>query len=239
MRFLPGASRSGTVFAAVLLTTQTAWGNGTPPSPAPITNPRTLDCQGDLDPVNRALAAPQTDREKIGTLLLKARLLRDDRTRKTARNEGMVALDAGISKAVEAEGRYPEKPWPWALEAMLDLVKTQYQGFPKGMSVAARASRANKKALELGPNDPEANLSKGIEFYYKPWFVGGSFVKALDRFRKAEDADPTNPRILSWTGLAYLALDRDRRGFSLLKKASDLCPGNPIYARRLRTRRPR
>ena len=239
MLFLPVASRSGTVFAAVLLTAQATWGNVPPTSPAPVPNPRTLDCQGNLDSVIRALEVSQTDRKKIGTLLLKARLLRDDRSRKNARSEGMAALDEGLSKALEAEVRYPTKSWPWALEAMLDLVKTQYLGFPKGMSVATRASRANKKALELEPDDPEANLSKGIEYYYKPWFVGGSFVKALDRFRKARNADPTNPRILSWTGLAYLAVDRDRRGFALLKKASDLCPGNPIYARRLRTRRPR
>jgi tetratricopeptide (TPR) repeat protein len=237
MPFFPGASRSGFLIAALILSAHPAWGRAEPSPPAD--RYRTLDCMGRLDAVDQALAASLPDRDAIELRLLKARLLRDDRTRKNARTEGMAAIEAGIAMAVEAERRYPNVPWPWALEGMLDLVKTQYQGFPKGMSTASRASVANKMALKLGPDDPEANLSKGIEDYYKPWFVGGSYVKALKRFRKALEEDPSNPRIMSWTGLAYLALDRDRRGFALLKKAADLCPGNPIYARRLKTRRPR
>ena len=64
-------------------------------------------------------------------------------------------------------------------------------------------------------------------------------MKGQKLFRKALEKEPKNPRILSWNGLADLALDRDQRGFQELKEAAEICPANPIYKKRLLTRRPR
>ncbi len=207
--------------------------------PSGTPDPRLLDCSGNIESVNQALNQTLPVRTRISLLLLKARLLRDNHQIPDARQEGMKVLDEGIRSAVLAESQNPGQSWPWAMEGMLDLLKTQYLHFPKGITYGKRASRANNQALSYAPDDPSANLSKGLENYYKPWFVGGSYVKALSRFKKALSADPDNPRILSWTGLAYLALDRDQRGFAAIQKAAQLCPRNPIYQKRLLTRRPR
>lgn len=243
MKRFPRLDRLSAAFPLVLITFAPVFAQ-TPPMPgiaAPVgtPDPRALDCTGNLNSVDRALAQPMGNRTRIQLLVLKARLLRDNKQIQGAKQEGLTVLDEGIRSAIHEEALNPGKSWPWAMEGMLDLLKTQYMHFPKGMSYGKRASRANDQALEYAPDDPTANLSRGLEDYYKPWFVGGSYVKALKRFKKALSADPSNPRILSWTGLAYLALDRDQRGFDDLKKAARLCPQNPIYHKRLLTRRPR
>lgn len=239
MKRFPRLDRLSAVFL-LIFPFSPALADSSLPAPVNAPDPRALDCSGNLESVNLALnrqALP--DQTRIRLLVLKARLLRDNRQVDGAKQEGMKALDEGIRSAIRAESQNPGQSWPWAMEGMLDLLKTQYMHFPKGMYYGKRASRANNKALGYAPDDPSANLSKGMEDYYKPWFVGGSYVKALKRFKKALSADPSNPRILSWTGLAYLALDREHRGFSNLKKADQLCPRNPIYHKRLLTRRPR
>lgn len=213
-----------------------------PPSPKAASDPidiRSLDCRPDLTLIDQDLAGQPVMRSKLALLVLKARLLRDNRTVKEARKEGLKTIDLGIRSARQAEEENPGKSWPWAMEGMLDLLKTQYLHFPAGMRYGKMASRANSQALALQPDDPDANLSRGLEDYYKPWFVGGSYVKAEKRFRKALEKAPKDPRVLSWNGLADLALDRDQEGFRELKEAAGLCPENPIYQKRLLTRRPR
>ncbi len=207
---------------------------------APVTpDIQNLDCRADMAQINQDLASNPSWKDRLELLILKARLLRDDRSSKSARKEGLKTVDEGLRSARKAEVENPGQSWPWTMEGMLDLLKTQYLHFPKGMRYGKMASRANSQALALSPDDPEANLSRGLEDYYKPWFVGGSYVKAQKRFRKALEKQPKNPRILSWNGLADLALDRDNRGFQELKEAADICPDNPIYKKRLLTRRPR
>lgn len=210
-----------------------------PPSQNLPVDAEALDCRPDLALIDHDLDTNPAMRSRLELLILKARLLRDNRTIKGARKEGLKSIDDGISSAHQAEIDNPGVSWPWAMEGMLDLLKTQYLHFPAGMHYGKLASRANNQALALEPDDPEANLSRGLEDYYKPWFVGGSYVKAEKRFRKALAKAPKDPRILSWNGLADLALDREEKGFREIKEAAGLCPGNPIYQKRLLTRRPR
>ncbi|MHB8542830.1 MAG: tetratricopeptide repeat protein [Leptospirales bacterium] len=246
MKRFPSLDRLSAAVPLILFTLSPVYAE-TPPSPtkpviatpAGTPDPRALDCAGSLKSVDLALAQPMGNRTRLRLLILKARLLRDNKKVQNAKQEGMDTLDEGIRTAIREESLNPGQSWPWTMEGMLDLLKTQYMHFPKGMSYGKRASRANDQALEYAPDDPAANLSRGLEDYYKPWFVGGSYVKALKRFKKALSADPSNPRILSWTGLAYLALDREHLGYENLRKAARLCPQNPIYHKRLLTRRPR
>ena len=209
-----------------------------PPQKTPI-DVHALDCHPNLAQIDKDLSENPALRSRLELLILKARLLRDNKTIKGARKEGLQTINEGILSAHQAETDTPGVSWPWAMEGMLDLLKTQYLHFPAGMRYGKLASRANSQALALEPDDPDSNLSRGLEDYYKPWFVGGSYVKAEKRFRKALAKSPKDPRILSWNGLADLALDRDQLGFQELKEAAGLCPDNPIYKKRLLTRRPR
>ena len=237
--------RKPAVLAALtvsLLFSRNAFSATNPPNDLPRKPPidvHALDCRPNLAQIDQDLSVKPVLRSRIELLVLKARLLRDNKRVKGARKEGLKTIDEGILSAHQAETDNPGASWPWAMEGMLDLLKTQYLHFPAGMRYGKLASRANSQALALQPDDPDANLSRGLEDYYKPWFVGGSYVKAEKRFRKALAKSPKDPRILSWNGLADLALDRDQTGFQEIKEAAGLCPDNPIYQKRLLTRRPR
>ena len=171
----------------------------------------------------------------LRALLLVARTVRDIPGRQSVGEKAL--LRAGR----EAGGLLSEHPGDSTLHALAgerDLLMVQYRGFPAGMAYGKMAQTENDRALSLDSKNPEAHLSKGLELYFKPWFVGGSVARALGEFERANALRPEDPRILSWIGIARHRLGRPgARRF--LSAALNLCPESSFYRARAQTMNPR
>lgn len=223
-------SRATAVLVSVLSLGASSLAAALPPSPAGSPSPVSRRCMG-LIAGDRIHASENF----LRSLLYQARLSRD---RPGGRSRGEEAL----ARAKNAFARLgPPDGLDSRLSALLgewDLLMVQYRGFPSGMSYGKKAQKANDRALSLDPDNPEAHLSKGIELYFKPWFVGGSVAGALKEFRRADSLRPGDPRILSWIGIALHGLHRPNALF-YEKEAVGLCPDNPLYLSREKTLNPR
>jgi hypothetical protein len=200
----------------------------------------THDCKGSLKEVDLSLSrlSPDFPIHKARLLILKARLDRDRKTPKSHK-EGLLALKEARVIADTLKKDHSKDPEIWDLLGQIDLIHTQYQGFPGGMRYASRSRKEITRALALSPTNSLAHFTRGMEDYFKPWFVGGSKKKALEHFQKALAGSPTNPRYISWVGLALLANHHPRQGRIMIDRAASMCPGNPIYRRRAITEKPR
>lgn len=200
----------------------------------------THDCKGSIKDVNIALShiSPDYPIHRVRLLILKARLNRDH-PGTDSHKAGLAALKEARLITVNLKQTHQNDPAVWDLLGQIDLIYTQYQGFPGGMSYASNSRKEITKAFSLSSTDPEAHFTRGMEDYYKPWFVGGSKKKALDHFRKALSRAPGNPRYISWVGLALLANHHPKQGRTEIDRAAEMCPGNPIYRRRAITEKPR
>jgi len=171
----------------------------------------------------------------LRTLLLAARTVRDIPGR---RSVGEKALALAGKEAGALLSEHPGDSTLHALAGERDLLMVQYRGFPAGMPYGTKAQTENARALSLDPKNPEAHLSKGLELYGRPWFVGGSVARALGEFEQANALRPGDPRILSWIGIARHRLGRPgARRF--LSAALDLCPESSFYRARAQTMNPR
>jgi len=208
------------------------------PQPADFSN--TPDCKGSVKTVDLALSriSPDYPIHKARLLILKARLNRD-RPGKNSHREGLLALKEARLIANKLKKDHSTDPDIWVLLGQIDLIQTQYQGFPGGMRYASRSRKEITKALSLSPKSARAHFTRGMEDYFKPWFVGGSKKKALEHFQLAQAAVPQNPRYISWVGLALLANHHPRQGRIMIDRAASMCPGNSIYRRRAITEKPR
>lgn len=209
-------------------------------SPETVDYQNSFDCKGKISDVDRAISrmSPDYPVHKARLLILKARLYRD-RPGKSSQTEGLLALKQARLIAENLRKSHEKDPDVWVLLGETDLIRTQYQGFPGGMRYASRSRKEITRALELSPKDPRAHFTRGMEYYFKPWFVGGSKKKALEHFQEALAANPQNPRYISWVGLALLSMHHPRQGRIMIDRAASMCPGNPIYRRRAITEKPR
>ncbi len=193
------------------------------------------DCPG---PASATLSpdpgGPPTE-PAIRALLRTARTVRD---LSSGRKIGEAALSRAGRELAPLLAVRPGEATLHALAGERDLLLVQYWGFPGGMAYGKRAQTENDRALALDPDNAEAHLSKGIELYYKPWFVGGSVPRALAEFERANSLRPDDPRILSWIGIARHRLGRPGAR-SFVEAAVRLCPGSPLYEARARTFDPR
>ncbi len=180
------------------------------------------------------LGDPPTE-TNLRALLLAARTVRDLPGRSA---EGKLWLKRAGREVRTLLSLHPNDATLHALSGERYLLLVQYRGFPSGMPDGTKASAENDRALALDPNNVEAHLSKGIELYFKPWFVGGSVSRALSEFERANVLRPADPRILSWIGLARRKLGRPG-GRKYLENALRICPASPLYLSRAQTFDPR
>ncbi len=131
-----------------------------------------------------------------------------------------------------------ESPLFLVERAERDTELVLYRGFPGGMRFGKKAEKAIDLALSKDPGLAQAHLLKGIAFYYKPWFVGGSVTKALAEFERANALRPKDPRILSWIGVARHRLGRPGARADM-KAVLALCPESPLYHARAESFDPR
>ncbi len=231
-RFLLGIGLLGIGFHATLPVANAA------PSLSEIQ--QSPDCVGNLSRVDKSLSrlSPDYPVHRIRLLILKARLLRTQRGARN-REKAILALKEARKITLGLEKKNPKDPLFWVFLGQIDLLRTRYQGFPGGMRFASRSRKEVTTALSLDPHNPGAHFTRGLEDYFKPWFVGGSKKKALAHFQRALKENPDNPRYLSWTGLALLASHQTEEGRTDIDRAASMCPGNPIYRRRAITQKPR
>ncbi len=171
----------------------------------------------------------------VRTLLETARTVRDV---PSGRKIGEAALSRAKAELSALLSARPKEATLHALAGERDLLLVQYRGFPAGMSYGKKAKAQNDRALALDPDNAEAHLSKGIELFYKPWFVGGSVPKALSEFERANRLRPDDPRILSWIGVALHRLGRPGAHHAMTRVLA-LCPASPLYEARAKTFDPR
>ena len=171
----------------------------------------------------------------LRALLLVARTVREIPGRQ---NVGEKALVRAGREARRLMSEHPGDSTLHALAGERDLLMVLYKGFPAGMPYGKKAQIQNDRALSLDSKNPEAHLSKGLELYFKPWFVGGSVAKSLKEFERANALRPGDPRILSWIGIARHRLGRPGARSSLAAALS-LCPESSFYQARAQTFNPR
>jgi tetratricopeptide (TPR) repeat protein len=98
-----------------------------------------------------------------------------------------------------------------------------------------KSEEANKKALELGPEEPQAWMEKGNIAYYKPAIFGGSKTDAVPIYEKAVklyEASPERTRqnwiylnLLAGLGIAYEETGQSGKAGVLYKKLLQMEPG--------------
>jgi hypothetical protein len=201
-----------------------------PPQPSSPASPRDYECGEPF-----ILASARSPKAVIRGVLFRARFYRDVPGKKEKGEKALAEAKKRIDFALK---EFPGDSFLLSLLGEWNLLMVQYRGFPGGMSYGKMANKANDRALLIDPKNPEAHLSRGIELYFKPWFVGGSVKKALKEFRTANALRPHDPRILSWVGIALHRLHRsDARAYE--QEAVSLCPKSPLYLSRGKTFNPR
>lgn len=201
-------------------------------------SPQVIDCQGSgaLFSGHEESLPPGTDpKTAIRIWLFDARFLRDTPDRKAMGREALRKAQSGVEAALKS---FPRDATLLALHGEWNLLMVQYKGFPGGMAFGKNAESLNGRALALDPENPEAHLSRGIELYFKPWFVGGSVRGALKEFETASSLRPRDARILSWIGIAKKKLHRPG-ALDAEKEAVKACPNSPLYSQREKTFNPR
>ena len=84
------------------------------------------------------------------------------------------------------------------------------------------------RALELDPDNGEAELGLGIYYLFIPQFLGGDGHRARNHFKRAAKLMPDNPEPLVWLSIAYRQEGRLREARQYLDRAIALDPNHPF-----------
>ncbi|HVZ79436.1 MAG TPA: tetratricopeptide repeat protein [bacterium] len=145
------------------------------------------------------------------------------------RDQAEKALTAGIQSAQAAVSLMPDSPDSHALLARLYEQKLLFGDMFTGMDIGPKAGAENRKALELGPKDPQVQLALGIQYVMAPPIGGGDVKKGIATLEGALALDPKMDEAYYWLAKAYRK-QNDRAGFEeALRKGRVLNPDNPLF----------
>lgn len=147
------------------------------------------------------------------------------RYNKSINPEGHGRIRACLEEAVKLEPDYWEA---WAVLSNVYSQETRFDFNPRPWlyDPLARALEAAKRAVELNPSNPRAQLMLGNVYH---------ILHDLDGFKAASDRaialNPNNPDLLAHYGMR-LALSGDwARGLAMMDKATALNPDHPSWYR--------
>lgn len=144
-------------------------------------------------------------------------------------------LSQGIKNAQEAISLNPDSSETHVLLARLYQIKLMHGDMFTGMDIGPKAGAENKKAIDLDPNNPRAQMSLGIQYVMAPPIGGGDIKKGIATLEKALELDPTLSEAYYWLAKAYRKLN-DRPHFEKsLQAGMKLNPQNPMYLNELQS----
>lgn len=145
--------------------------------------------------------------------------------------------DAGAGAALakaEASGkeailRRPTDPAVHVLMGRINqvmLARSPLTGIARAMISESPVLREYERALELDPDDGEAELGLGIYYQFIPRLIGGDGHRARGHFRRAAALMPNDPEPLVWIAISFREEGRLREAREALTKALTLDPAN-------------
>ncbi len=92
----------------------------------------------------------------------------------------------------ELLGKYPDNPRFLALQGALYGFRLIYQP-QKMMSIGPKSLKEINRAIEIGPDCPEALVESGNKDWFMPGMFGGSRERAIEAYKKAISLLERNP----------------------------------------------
>ena len=133
------------------------------------------------------------------------------RTIDEAAELGHAALDA-----------LPDSSETWRLRA--DLYATMIRSKYKGNKYGRKMENATERALELGPDNPNAIVTGSKKPLFAGSNHGGDVSKALELLNKALEIDPDHERALIFRSIAYDKIDMPEQANGDRNRALELNP---------------
>jgi tetratricopeptide (TPR) repeat protein len=106
------------------------------------------------------------------------------------------------------------------------LVKNYVSGITSAALSESPVMDHFSRALELDPQNGEAEMGLGIYFMTIPRFLGGDFHRARQHFKRAVKLMPESPEPLVWISRSYLLQDSLEKARIYLDRALALFPEN-------------
>jgi len=154
------------------------------------------------------------------------------------RDQAEKILTEGIQSAQAAVSLAPQSADTHALLARLYQVKLMYGDMFTGMDIGPKAGAENKKALSIDPQNPQVQLSLGVQYVMAPPIGGGDVKKGITTLEKALELDPKMDEAYYWLAKAYRK-QNDRPHFKeALQSAMKFNPRNPLYPTELESWKP-
>lgn len=113
-----------------------------------------------------------------------------------------MALDAGN----DAVKRRPNDPDVHVLLGKINhqiFMRDPISGLTKAALSDSPVVAEYERALELDPQNGEAEMGLGIYYMYLPRFLGGDHHRARNHFKAAVKLMPSNPEPLVWIAISY------------------------------------
>jgi tetratricopeptide (TPR) repeat protein len=144
-----------------------------------------------------------------------------------AKTSQYLAMAEAAARAAAA--RSPDDPAPHVLLgriAQIGLTRNYITGLTTAALSESPVVSHYNRALELDPNNGEAELGLGIYYMSIPQFLGGDLQRARRHFQRAIKLRPQDPEPLVWMSRSYRVEGRLHESRRYMERAKTLAPSN-------------
>jgi tetratricopeptide (TPR) repeat protein len=149
----------------------------------------------------------------------------DDKLVKQASQDGVAAAERAVKLNPESSEAHR-----LAGELLGELIPHVFAG---GIRYGARSTAEIEKAIQLDPQNPNAYVARGLDYYFTPKAFGGNKDKAIEMFKKAVATDPASDAAATahiWLTKIYQSLGKTADASSEINEALKMNPDR-LFAR--------
>jgi tetratricopeptide (TPR) repeat protein len=152
----------------------------------------------------------------------------DDKLVKRAAQDGVAAAERAVKLNPESSEAHRLNG-----ELLGQLIPHVFAG---GMRYGAHSTAEIEKAIQLDPQNPNAYVARGLNYYFAPKAFGGDKDEAIEMFQKALATDPVSDPAATahiWLAKIYHSLGKSKEASSEINEALKVNPDR-LFAKLVR-----